>query len=128
MWELFSFRNTWIFIPAIAGIYSGIYSYSGISQTNAPLITTHLISDRTLDSRYLKRLINVKGRLKINLKFIGRECLQLFLFQILTVNNDSIRISSDILDTLIKIPRFSRTGTASAILNSLNDHVIVSFP
>ena len=28
----------------------------------------------------------------------------------------------------LKIPRFSRTGTASAILNSFNDHVIVSFP
>ena len=28
----------------------------------------------------------------------------------------------------LKIPRFSRTGTASVILNSLNDHVIVSFP
>ena len=27
-----------------------------------------------------------------------------------------------------KIPQFSCTGTASAILNSLNDHVIVSFP
>ena len=28
----------------------------------------------------------------------------------------------------LKIPRFSRTGTASAILNSLNDHVIASYP
>ena len=28
----------------------------------------------------------------------------------------------------LEIPRFSRTGTASAILNSLNDHVIASFP
>ena len=26
------------------------------------------------------------------------------------------------------ITRFSRTGTASAILNSLNDHVTASFP
>ena len=28
----------------------------------------------------------------------------------------------------LKIPRFSRTGTASAILNSLNDDVSASFP
>ena len=28
----------------------------------------------------------------------------------------------------LKIPRFSRTGTASAILNLLNDDVIASFP
>ena len=41
-WELFSFRNTCISIPAILlsrveWIYSGIYFYSGISQTSAPL-------------------------------------------------------------------------------------------
>ena len=28
----------------------------------------------------------------------------------------------------LKIPRFSRTGTASAILNSLNDDMSASFP
>ena len=28
------------------------------------LLTTHLISDRKLDSRYLKRLVNIKGRFK----------------------------------------------------------------
>ena len=28
----------------IPGIYSGIYSYSGISQTNAPLVTSVLLS------------------------------------------------------------------------------------
>ena len=28
----------------------------------------------------------------------------------------------------LKIPRFSRMGTANAILNSLNDDVIASFP
>ena len=44
VWELLSFRPEYLDFhsgyPAprgrIAGIYSGIYSYSGISQTNAP--------------------------------------------------------------------------------------------
>ena len=40
-----------------------------------------LISDRTLDSRYLKELVSIKGRFKImrlfriNLKFRGRKCV-----------------------------------------------------
>ena len=33
-------KNNWLFCSRsrIAGIYSGIYSYAGISQTNAPLV------------------------------------------------------------------------------------------
>ena len=39
-----------------------------------------------------------------------------------------IRVREGDYNRRLKIPRFSRTGTSSAILNSLNDDVLASFP
>ena len=46
------------------------------------LLTTHLISDRTLDSRYLKRLLNIQGQIKcIYLKYLLDKNVWNFLFR-----------------------------------------------
>ena len=62
-----------------ASLALDLFCASILLDTKA-LLTTHLISDRTLDSRYLVGVVNIKGRFKImhlfeiNLKLTGRKC------------------------------------------------------
>ena len=52
-------------------------------------------------------------------KTVDLNAYQKFAMQKIVVERDNRHL---------KIPRFSRTDTASAILNSLNDHVVTSYP
>ena len=48
-------------------------------------------------------------------------------FYVRTLDQHVIPRRTRVINTHLKIPRFPRTGTASAILNSLNDHVNAPF-